>query len=282
MWKKVKITAPYSACLSNLTTLWSMLSCHQRIWASERMPTLFDFSSLLHRQAKHIEKKNFEKDKECEHVGCAKESRIQIRRQQKIGGFFLYFPFPHSLFWSAISCYPMNWICYHTTSSTAGTHALDHFLIHKHLIYPFWSIYKVHFPVLKVHHAGMSVPAELVRKGGWPSRTGLGPMIIFLWCPPSPPLSPPPTPPSPPPLSSAVSLEQRPLVLGSFSRAMQSICHGSHSFAPFSFPFCLRKKRYLFPWGIYTRTYFSETYQRALYRKSDLCIRRNETARPCS
>jgi hypothetical protein len=46
------------------------------------MPTLFDFSSLLHRQAKHIEKKNFEKDKECEHPGCGKESRIQIRRQQ--------------------------------------------------------------------------------------------------------------------------------------------------------------------------------------------------------
>jgi hypothetical protein len=44
------------------------------------------------------------------------------------------------------------------------TIALDHFLTHKHLIYPFWSIYKVHFPVLKVH-AGMSVPAELVRKG---------------------------------------------------------------------------------------------------------------------
>jgi hypothetical protein len=46
------------------------------------MPTLFDFSSLLHRQAKHIEKENFEEDKECEHAGCAKESRIQIRRQQ--------------------------------------------------------------------------------------------------------------------------------------------------------------------------------------------------------
>ncbi len=33
---------------------------------------------------------------------------------------------------------------------------------------------------------------------------------------------------------------------------------------------------------ICTRTYFSETYQRALYRKSDLCIPRNETSRPRS